>query len=231
MGRGIYAEIHILESIKKYTVMKKYYSIIAAIFILPLAYGQENGDEFKTLFGDKHISHGGYGGVSVGYSQIDGKDAIIMGGRGAWVIGHGLAVGFAGNGFLNDYHYSEALSRNVNLAGGYGGLLIEPILLPKFPVHISVPVLAGIGGVAYTTSYDPFYWDDPEYFVEEATSFLVLEPGVELEFNVVRFFRLAFGAYYRFTTDVRFTDSRIEPPSPKVMEGLTAGISLKFGKF
>ena len=116
--------------------MKKYLAIILVLFILPLAYGQEDNNEFKTLFGDKHISHGGYGAITVNYSQIDNKDAIMIGGRGAWIIGHGFALGFAGTGFLNDYHYSDALHSNVNLAGGYGGILLEPIIFPKFPVHI-----------------------------------------------------------------------------------------------
>jgi hypothetical protein len=208
--------------------MKKYIAIISLVLILPGVQAQEENNEFKTLFGDKQISHGGYGAVSVNYSQIDGKDAIVMGGRGAWVIGHGIAIGFAGSGFLNDYHYNPNLSggRNVNLAGGYGGLLIEPILFPKFPVHISIPVVAGVGGVAYTTSFNPYDWDDPQYFVEEASSFLVLEPGVELEFNVVRFFRLAIGGYYRLTSDIRLYDT-----SPDVLNGFSGGITLKFGKF
>ena len=208
--------------------MKKYLAIISLILILPGVQAQEENNEFKTLFGDKNISHGGYGAVSVNYSQIDGKDAIVIGGRGAWVIGHGIAVGFAGSGFLNDYHYNPNLAggKNVNLAGGYGGLLIEPILFPKFPVHISIPLVAGVGGVAYTTSFDPYDWDDPQYFVEEASSFLVFEPGVELEFNIVRFFRLAIGGYYRLTSDITLYDT-----APDVLQGFSGGITLKFGKF
>ena len=206
--------------------MKKYLTLILVIFILPLAHAQEENNEFKTLFGDKHITHGGYGSVGINYSQIDGKDAIVMSGRGAWVIGHGFALGFAGSGFLNDYHYSEALSSNVNLAGGYGGLLLEPILFPKFPVHISVPIVAGVGGVATTSSYNPYGWEDTEYFVEEASSFLVIEPGVELEINIVRFFRIAIGGYYRLTSDIRLNNTPTD-----VLEGFSGGITLKFGKF
>jgi len=229
--------------------MKNYLTLIAVLFIMPCTFAQEatgqeadvqeanvqeeNKSEFKTLFGDRQISHGGYGAISVNYSQIDGKDGILLGGRGAWVIGHGIALGFSGTGFLNDFHYSDALRSNVNLAGGYGGLLVEPILFPKFPVHISVPLVAGVGGVAYSSSFNPYDLEDPHYFVEDATSFLVFEPGVELEFNIVRFFRLSIGAYYRMTTDIRFTDPDIlaDPPPTTVLEGFSGGITLKFGKF
>ena len=203
---------------------------MVTILILSPVFGQDEGfygdDDVKTLFGNGYVSHGGYGSFSVGYSEIDAKDALTMGARGAWVIGHWFALGFAGNGFLNDYHYDRGLSRNVNLSGGYGGLLMEPIMLPRFPVHISFPVVIGVGGIAYTTSYTYSEWSDPEYFVEDATSFLVLEPGVELEFNVVRFFRIAIGGYYRYTSDI----SLINTP-PDVLNGYSGGITLKFGKF
>lgn len=208
--------------------MKKSIAFIFILSVISPAFAQGENSEFKTLFGERHISHGGYGAVSVNYSGIDGKDAIMIGGRGAWVIDHVFAVGFAGTGFINDYHYNPNLSggRNVNLTGGYGGLLLEPILFPMFPVHISVPILAGVGGVAYTTSYNPYDWQDAHYFVEEATSFLVLEPGVELEFNVVRFFRIAIGGYYRITSEIRLMDT-----PTNALEGFSGGITLKFGKF
>lgn len=187
-------------------------------------------NEFKTLFGDRHVSHGGYGALTINYSQIDSKDAILIGARGAWVIGHGFALGFAGNGFLNDYSWNPAIAggRNVNLTGGYGGLLLEPIILPKFPVHISIPIVIGAGGIAYTSTFNPYPYDyeDFELFVEDAAAYFVVEPGVELEFNVVRFFRLAVGGYYRFTSDIRMYDTPED-----VLNGWSVGITLKFGKF
>jgi hypothetical protein len=208
--------------------MKKIITLLLIALTVPLLQAQEENGEFKTLFGDRHISHGGYGALDIRYSTIDGKDAFLMGGRGAWVIGHGFALGFGGMGFLNDYHYNPDIAggRNVNLAGGYGGLLLEPILFPKFPVHVSIPVLIGAGGIAYTTSYNPYDWDESHYFVEEATAYFVLEPGIELEFNIVRFFRLAIGGYYRYTSDIRLYDT-----PENVLHGFSGGITLKFGKF
>jgi len=205
--------------------------LMMTISISPV-FSQDNGgfydddDDVKTLFGDGYISHGGYGSFSIGYSEIDRKDALTMGARGAWVIGHWFAMGFAGSGFLNDYHFNNNLSRNVNLSGGYGGLLLEPILFPKFPVHISIPVVIGAGGIAYTTSYSYTEYYDPGYFVEDASSFLVVEPGVELEFNVVKFFRLAIGGYYRTTSKIDLYDT-----SEDVLNGFSGGVTLKFGKF
>lgn len=224
MGCRIYLEVYILNQI----IMKKIITLLFVVLTVPVLHAQEENGEFKTLFGDRPVSHGGYGALDIRYASIDGKDAFLMGGHGAWVIGHGFALGIAGLGFMNDYHYNPDIAggRNVNLAGGYGGLLLEPILFPKFPVHVSIPVLVGAGGIAYTTSYNPYDWDESHYYVEEATGYFVLEPGIELEFNIIRFFRLAIGGYYRYTSDISLYDT-----PENVLHGFSGGISLKFGKF
>jgi len=58
--------------------------------------------KMQTLFGNKSgkVDHGGYGAFTVGYTQIDGKDAILSGGRGGWLIDHHFTNGLAGYGFL-----------------------------------------------------------------------------------------------------------------------------------
>ena len=66
--------------------------LILGISLVGFSQDKENPEEYKTLFGSDHMSHGGYGGLSVNYSQIDGKDAILVGARGAWVINHSLMV-------------------------------------------------------------------------------------------------------------------------------------------
>ena len=213
--------------------MKRIITLIMIIQLVNPLFAQEETekddrvkrDEVKTLFGDQYVAHGGYGSFTIGYSEINGMDAIVMGGRGAWIVGHWFAMGFAGSGFLNDY------SRNVddinaNLSGGYGGLLLEPILLPKLPVHISLPVVFGVGALAYTISDSYSDWSEPTYYIEDVTSFVLIEPGVELEFNVVRFFRLSFGAYYRYTSQITLYETPTD-----VLNGLTLGVTLKFGKF
>jgi hypothetical protein len=183
-------------------------------------------DGIKTIFGNKKISHGGYGAFTIGYSQIDGKDAFITGGRGAWVIGHSFALGIGGSGFANDMYFDNSPgSQEYSLEGGYGGLVLEPILLPKFPVHLSFPCLIGAGGVAYihSTYNDNF---DSDMYVEASNAFLVAEPTVELEINLLRFVRLALSASYRFTTPTHI----INKPND-VLNGYNYGFTLKFGKF
>lgn len=216
--------------------MKKIIISLSIVFSFIISsYGQEDinkrekqkSPEIQTLFGRNRISSGGYGGFGVGYSTIDNRDAIITTARGAWVIGHGLALGVAGTGFMNSFEYDPILDSDVNLAGGYGGLLVEPILLGRFPIHLSFPTIAGIGGVAYTQSQwtnDP--WGYQEAWIEDYANFIVFEPGVELEFNVLKFFRFAVGVSYRMTSEINLINT-----SPEALNGLSGGMTFKFGKF
>lgn len=183
--------------------------------------------EIRTLF-DPHSGSGGYGALSIGYTQINGRDAILMGGRGEWIIGHGFGLGVGGYGFVNDPVYNASEDLNYSLAGGYGGFVLEPIIMGWFPVHLSLPILIGAGGVASTSYsadwYDPYeYWDG---YLEDATAFFVAEGGVELEFNLVRFLRLSLFGTYRYTTDIIMENTPTD-----ALRGWNYGITFKFGSF
>jgi hypothetical protein len=220
--------------------MNRFFTLLVILAVgLPAAVAQEAGSEsplekqkrnpgqVQTLF-DPHAGNGGYGAFSIGYTKIDSRDALLMGGRGAWVIGHGFGLGMGGYGFVSDPLYNPADELNYALAGGYGGLIMEPILFGWFPVHLSFPILVGAGGVA-NTSYSA-NWNDPyEYYdgyVEDASAFFVAEAGVELEFNLVRFFRLALFGTYRYTSDIIMDNTPAD-----ALRGWSAGMTFKFGSF
>jgi hypothetical protein len=220
--------------------MKRYFTMILILALaLPAVVAQEAGSEMpqkkqkktpgelQTLF-DPHSGSGGYGALSIGYTKIDARDALLMGGRGAWVIGHGFGLGMGGYGFVSDPVYDPVDELNHALAGGYGGLIMEPILFGWFPVHLSFPILLGAGGVA-NTSYSADWYDPYEYYdgyVEDASAFFVAEAGVELEFNMVRFFRLALFASYRYTSDIIMENTPAD-----ALRGWSAGMTFKFGSF
>ena len=211
--------------------MKTFGTIILLMIVFTSALAQphpERGDDaINTIFGHDRTENGGYGSFGAGYALIDNRDGIMISGRAAWIVNHTIAIGFSGSGFMNDFRYDPLYDEDVNLTGGYGGLLIEPIIFPKAPVHVSFPVVAGVGGIAYTrTSHT---WDHHDYrtsWVEDTETFLVAEPGVEMELNIVRFFRLALGVSYRFTTDIELMNT-----SPDALEGFTTRVTFKFGKF
>jgi hypothetical protein len=220
--------------------MKKIYTLMMLLALsLPAVIAQEadndqprrrqerNPGEVQTLI-DPHSGNGGYGAFSIGYTTISNRDAILIGGRGEWVIGHSFGLGVGGYGFVNDPVYNSLDQLNYSLAGGYGGLIMEPIIMGWFPVHLSFPILVGAGGVAntsYSTDWnDPYqYWDG---YVEDASAFFVAEASVELEINLVRFFRVALFGSYRYTSDIIMTNA----PS-NALRGWSAGMTFKFGSF
>jgi hypothetical protein len=220
--------------------MKKIITMIVLLAMaLPAMVAQEPEEEapqekqkqdpgnVQTLF-DPHSGSGGYGAFTIGYTQINSKDAILMGGRGAWVIGHGFGLGLGGYGFINDPTYDPVDDLNYSLAGGYGGLIMEPIVFGWFPVHMSFPILIGAGGVA-NTSYNADYYDPYEYwdgYLESSSAFFVAEFTAEVEFNLVRFFRLAIFGSYRYTSDITMPDIPVN-----ALRGWSGGMTFKFGSF
>lgn len=206
-------------------------SFLLAIFALTAAAQggipeKDNNRDLQTLFG-KEVSHGGYGALMFHYTQINKTDAFIMGMRGGWMIDHVFTVGAGGYGFINNINLDRAIdgTYDFDLAGGYGGLLLEATLFPKSVVHLSFPLLIGAGGVAQV---DRRYWSEYhwEYIADDADAFFVIEPAAELEVNIVKSMRAAFTVSYRYTRDIN-----LENVDRDVLNTFNFGLVLKFGKF
>ena len=212
----------------------------------------QEGEEMKLLFNKKdgsskkELVNGGYGGIVVGYTQIDDKDAMTVGGRFAWIANHHFALGVAGRGFFNNFntggYYNSSNDPNYDpdysLVGGYGGLLLEPILVPMSPVNVSFPIMIGAGGVSASSIYwnDYYYYNDYYY---NSTAFFLAEAGVDIQFNITKFFRVAVGGGYRYTSDIYLqhkyydeNDNVLYKNVPKdALRGFNIDLSLKFGWF
>ncbi|MEN8158286.1 MAG: hypothetical protein ABFS10_15140 [Bacteroidota bacterium] len=189
--------------------------------------------EVQTLMSN---GGGGYGALALGYTQVNNLPSIQMGASAAWIIGHGFGLGIAGVGFTSDF--TPVGADYYALSGGYGGLVMEPIIMGWLPVHIALPVLIGGGGMAsYATTTDPWDYDNMDPTFGEYSAFFIAEAGVELEFNMTKFFRLAMFGNYRWTTDLQMKPmyGMVEPSpytvGPKAMHGWSAGLRFKFGSF
>jgi len=219
--------------------MKKFFILLLLIVLSSGSYAQvldstpeqkgmetENEDEkeeIQTLFG-KDRSNGGYFDIYFNYTELKNSEALEAGSRISLIIGHSLGFGIEGTGFVSNI--IEDGADEYILAGGYGGFTIEPIILPKFPVHVSLPVMLG-GGVSVYSMVDT---DNEEYsYVEEVEGFLLARPGMEIEFNVTRYFRFCLNGSYRFIADVGPKDNRSVTASD--LDGFSFGFSFKLGKF
>lgn len=208
--------------------------LISVIFILlsftlkaqdTLIYSQQN-DDIRTLFG-KQKSNGFYGAIKLGYSLIDSKNAYLIGARFAGVTNHYISVGFGLNCFANEVNSEEPVTTQSSLAGIYGGIYIEPIVLARFPVHISFPVLLGGG------SFSNFTYDSNHIMklVDHARTFLILEPSAELEMNFTKHMRLALGAGYRFPKQFNVGVTGSPVPDVELLRGMSYSLTFKFGRF
>ena len=195
-----------------------------------------NKNQPETLFNNQQ-SFGGYVGFSMGYGILDGQSALVTSGRVMVVANHYLGMGFGGKGFVTnptETPYAVANDPNVNTlyvskTGGYGGFYVEPVLLSMKPIHLSFPILLGAGAIA-EAKWDNTIWDaDYDYESSQIVSsaFFVIEPGIELEFNIAKWFRIGLGASYILTSDINgLTENGAEP-----MQGFNYGMSFKMGWF
>lgn len=187
--------------------------------------GIDDNKEIKTIF-KKEKKDGFYGSFSAGYSSIDNKDGITFSARGCWIMDHFFAFGVGGTSFINELDeigigfYSQSDNNNLNLAGGYGGIILEPILLPLKPVHLSFPFLIGAGAAGAFTNYNYF----STYYVDDF--FWVVEPQIELEVNLTRWMRFAVYGGYRYTSELDIKDITKE-----ALRGYSAGVTIKMGMF
>jgi hypothetical protein len=161
---------------------------------------------------------GFFGGPVLKYSYLDQRFAFFVGGRGAISFYDIFAIGGGGYGLVNEIPvpYSQAPYEQY-LSFGYGGLILEFLVASRKVVHLSMHTLIGAGSLYYHDYYWRSWGDDV---------FFVLEPGLDLELNVSRCFRIGMGGTYRFVSGVsvpEFTDQD--------MSGFSAALTFKFGRF
>ena len=167
----------------------------------------------------------------VKYGKIFDQDAWFVGARGGWLVDHRLTIGVSGQGLVSEVTNDAWLppatpsGYKARLLTGYGGFLMEPIIFYRSPVHIAIPIVIGAGGATYGI-HQGNIWNGDFEFSEEGTAYFVLEPGVEMEINAVRFMRINIGASYLYTSNVNLPNV-----DDGFMRGFRASFGLKFGAF
>jgi hypothetical protein len=213
----------------------KRFLIIPALMILlaPAAYSQEGelqyykDKDIKTLLG-KDRSGGKFGSIYLGYSGIDSRQTLVFGQRITWLPVRSVGIGMGVNEFISEYRHDPVLDEDIFLVGGYGGMYIEPIVLPRMPIHASFPILLGGGGISQVYS-DKGIFSNGAF--DEFQTFLIIEPGAELEMNLTKKLRLAVGISYRFTTPFEISNPESFTTDIESLRSLTLKVVLKFGRF
>ncbi len=211
--------------------------ITSVIIALPAAAQTSAEQPMRTLLGgDSTMRHGGWGAPSATYTRILDQDAMLVGVRGAWIINHRFSLGIAGHGLVTNVSNLDydrylvdsgiRLHHKSRLFMGYGGLLLEPVIAYRSPVHITLPIIIGAGGVGYGYNSELPQDFDPYTYHDDAQAFFVIEPGIELEMNVIPLVRVGLGASYRYTSDIDLPGT-----AKDALHGLNAGVTIKVGRF
>ena len=192
------------------------------------------GNEIRTLFhpSDNPVKMGFFIGPECSYTQFDGRDVFLGGLSLGAIVNHWFAIGLGGYGILNSGNlwYSNIYNADTvgaYLYGGYGGLKLEFRLWPEAPVHITFPLLIGGGGLVYNNwVYNTPYHESYDGTTLDSDGFFVIEPGIMVEANIVKFMRIGVGGTYRYAAGLNLMNT-----SKNLVNTFNLNLSLRFGKF
>jgi hypothetical protein len=173
-----------------------------------------------------------------GYASFDGSlanaDGYIVGAAGvtlAATVNNSFSFGIVGSWIIdsrppdgytlpNPMPIGEENSKLKRYCG-YGGVLLEPTLFPKFPLHLTLPCIVGIGSVKYALK-DDNYWTSYDYILDKYL-FYIFSVGARVELNVVDGLRVTCGPSYRYVPNTNDIDLK--------MNVLSLDFSIKIGKY
>jgi hypothetical protein len=209
-------------------------NLFVLLVLLALSFGAsaQVPDKMQTLFGGQGKTHHGfYFAPVLKVSSLGNETALFTGLKGAWTINRSVSLGFEGYGLAPTITLDNILAtEKVRPLMGYGGFFIEPIIQSNKLIHLTIPVGFGAGWVGYVKDWEHHkYNSDYDYDKDDLVDdhvFWVIEPGVNAELNVAKFFRVGLGASYRITQDVKMTNTASD-----YARGMNYNLVLKFGRF
>lgn len=183
----------------------------------------QESDEYIEFNDRKNTVHGVYLGLGLHYGTINKADTYSSSFKVAYVANQQFEVGFVGVVFYSDQNKRGLNINERDIAGVYGGLHLEPILFGKSKVNLSFPLLIG-GGGAVLLDRDI---EDMVITEDDWEPVFVVEPGINVLYNINRYIQLEAGVKYRFSSRVDFQPeyhlSRIN--------GYSVGMGIKIGVF
>lgn len=172
----------------------------------------------QTLISDQ-TEVGGFIAATARYIEVKNESGVLVGGRVALVVNHAFSAGVGGYGTVAGPS-PEDLTGLDDLEMAYGGLFLEYTFKPHAVFHVSVPVLVGGGQTQFAGDYvDPNSGKDSD-------AFFVVEPELNLEFNITRHWRLDLGVGYRHVNGTDFAEITDEDQS-----GINWAFTMKIGAF
>ncbi len=191
--------------------------------LVSFTYAQEDAGEsskknkMQTLFAfDSKIT--GYGSFDTKFTRMNGADAVLIGGHGGVIFNSYFYFGLGAYGQVTNSQFTGSLpEETLNMHMGYTGMMMGFNIMPTKVVHFSVPLFVGVGNIEL---------DRDNIFVENS-AFLLFEPGLQVEINVLQFMKIGLGGGYRLVNGTNLRNDI----SDDDLTYWTGNFSLIFGKF
>jgi hypothetical protein len=196
---------------------------LSLVFVMNSAFSQGEievigtKDQMQTLFGyESKIT--GYGALDTRFTMINNKESVIVGGHGGVIFNSYFYLGLGAYGLVTTQDITtDPLDVPLDMQMGYTGLMLGMNVMPKKAVHFSIPLFVGAGNLVLEKN-------DARL---ENSPFIIIEPGLQLELNLVRFMKLGLGGGYRMVRGSSLDNSI----SDADLTGWSGNFSLIFGKF
>ncbi len=209
----------------EYIVMSKYGKtlwVLAMLMATAATSLAQDSTKANTLFGNRK----GQGRQPLGFfvapgyqtKAIDGSASHLLLVRAGITLGNQWSIGGYFNTSLGEIRPKNETAPNTYLDyRSYGGF-VEYTAWAKKMVHLSFPVLVGVGEIELDNEAGAANFGEANFFK--------VEPSALLEVNLHKHIRLQLGAGYRFVSNVQYRHL-----TQADLSGLVGHAALKFGLF
>lgn len=186
-----------------------------------------------TLVRSKNTTMTGYISTDFGLYGVEDIGIGSIGFTLAATTNKVFSFGAVGNWILDSKIYPPLSEVKIRKNIGYGGILLEPSLIPSFPLNVTIPVTIGYGIVNYR--YDVDYWDQAIQNNDiEKDNFFIFSLGARLQINITNSIRLTCGPSYKITTNKQELETYQDGSYSHdfdLLNGLNLDLSVKLGKY
>lgn len=207
---------------------------LSMMFVSLASTAQEEGQP-RTIFDSLSVT-GGFFDATLRFANVMQTDVVLMGFGAGVNIDHWLGIGVAGafststikNPAYEDYLLGRTTADldGLELRYGYGGVLFTPRIAHRSAVHLAIPVLVGVGGVAYSYPKSNTGSNSNQRNRTDGQAFFVVEPGVELEVSVLKALRIGAGGSYLCTTELDLPNT-----SPNLLRNFMGRMTISVGLY
>jgi hypothetical protein len=199
--------------------MKKLLFTILALSFCSILLAQSTESK-ETLFSKDALSKTGVMAAStLGLAQWDGSSVLLWTNRAGVVVNDRYSFGGFYSMSMNDFVPQSETTRGTYMDFKWAGGFFEYTWKAGKKAHITIPVLVG-GAELELDEEGPSGADFGE------ANFLVVEPAVLLELNLIQNLRLHMGAGYRLVGDFAYRNLDASD-----LSGFTLQAGLKLGLF